>query len=109
MDSTYGLARQESGESIKYADRFAHTTPYGDKELIVALVLTGEAYDCGTSNLECHLTPHNDFESVKFDRVSGITKNTRVYMLYEIYPAYIVNTNVLKLVLFLLCILPSKK
>ena len=29
-------------ESTKYADRFAHTTPEGDKELMVVLVLTGE-------------------------------------------------------------------
>ena len=95
---TWGVALYFS-ESIKYADRFAHTTPDGDKELIVALVLTGEAYDCGTSqNRELRMppvkeTPHNDFESVKFDSVSGITKNTRVYMLYEAnraYPAYIV-------------------
>ena len=35
-------------------------------------------------------TSHNNLESLKFDSVSGITKDTRVYMLYKAYPAYIV-------------------
>ena len=42
---TWGVALYFA-ESTKYAGRFAHTNSEGDKELMVVLVLTGEAYDC---------------------------------------------------------------
>ena len=45
-------------DNANMLDRFAHTTAEGDKELIVVLVITGEAYDYGTKqikNSECHL------------------------------------------------------
>ena len=90
---TWGVALYFS-ESSKYADRFAHTTPEGDKELMIVLVLTGEAYDCGTKqNKELRMPPIKDrsqdnLENIKYDSISAISKDTRVYMLYEAYRAY---------------------
>jgi hypothetical protein len=86
-------------ESIKYTDRFAHTTPEGDKEMIIVYVLTGDAYDCGTrQNKEFRMPPvksrsQDNIQNVKYDSISAIKKDTRVYMLYETnraYPAYVV-------------------
>lgn len=30
-----------------YTDRFAHSTPTGEKEIIIGKALIGEAFDCG--------------------------------------------------------------
>lgn len=81
-----------------YADRFAHITATG-KEIIIAKALIGEAFDCGTErNKDLRVPPikqksMQNMVNVKYDCISGITKNTRVYMLYDnnrTYPAYIV-------------------
>ena len=95
---SWGVALYFS-ESTKYADRFAHTTPEGDKEIMVVFVLTGEAFDCGTKqNKELRMPPVKDrlqdnLQNIKYDSVSAISKDTRVHMLYETnraYPAYVV-------------------
>ena len=87
-------------ENIVYADKFAHITSEGNRELLIANVLVGEAYDFGTShNQELKMPPikqrsKKDLINIKYDSVSGITKDTRVYMIYEAhktYPAYVVN------------------
>ena len=44
---SWGIALYFS-ESVSYADRFAHITSEGDREILVASVLVGEAYDFGT-------------------------------------------------------------
>lgn len=46
-----------------------------------------------TKNSECKDPSQDNLENVKYDSISAITKDTRVYMLYEAnraYPAYIV-------------------
>ena len=90
-----GMALYFSAEA-KYSDR---STTEGDKQIMVVSVLTGEAYDYGTKrNKELRMPPvkdreHNDLENVKYNSISAITKDTRVYMVYETnraYPAYVV-------------------
>ena len=45
-------------ENSPYADRFAYITPEGDRELLIAYVLVGESYDCGTKqNKEMKMPP----------------------------------------------------
>ena len=74
-------------ESTKYADRFAHTTPEGDKEIMVVFVLTGEAFDCGTKqNKELRVPPVKDrlqdnLQNIKYDSVSAISRHQSVYAL----------------------------
>ena len=95
---SWGIALYFS-ENVCYADKFAHITSEGDREVLVASVLVGEAYDFGTEHKrELKMPPvrersKGNLESIKYDSVSAITKDTRVYMLYEMnkaYPAYIV-------------------
>ena len=87
-------------ENIMYADKFAHITSEGNRELLLANVLVGETYDFGTSRQQEMKMPPIKIESkqnllnVKYDSVFGITKDARVYMIYEAhkaYPAYVVN------------------
>lgn len=93
---SWGIALYFS-ESVCYADRFAHITSEGDREILVASVLVGEAYDFGTAHSRdlrmppVRETSKENLENIKYDSVSAITKDTRVYMLYEMnkaYPAY---------------------
>ena len=60
----------------------------------------GEAYDFGMSRQQeikmppIRIESKQDLLNVKYDSVSGITKDARVYMIYEAhkaYPAYVVN------------------
>ena len=87
-------------ENIMYADKFAHITSEGNREVLITNVLVGEAYDFGTlHNQELKMLPikqqsKQNLTNIKYDSVSGITKDTRVYMIYEAhktYPAYVVN------------------
>lgn len=81
-------------ESAKYSDKFAYYTPSGDKEIIVSQTLIGEAFDHGTlTNRVLKFPPirEDDLQTlrkVKYDSVSAICNNTRVYMLYDNYKAY---------------------
>lgn len=90
---SWGVALYFS-ESTHYADRFAYITPEGDRELLVASVLIGKAYDCGTAhNKELKMPPvreksRQNLEKIKYDSVSAITKDTRAYKLYEMHKAY---------------------
>lgn len=87
-------------ESVAYADKFAHIASDGNREVLIANVLIGEAYDFGTvySN-DLKMPPvkqesKQNLTNLKYDSVSGITKDARVYMIYEAhrtYPAYVVN------------------
>ena len=70
-----------------YADKFAHITSDGSREVLIAHVLVGEAYDFGTShNRELKMPPikqqsKQNITNIKYDSVSGITNDTRVYMI----------------------------
>lgn len=86
-------------DSALYVDKFAHSTPTGEKEIILAKALIGEAFDCGIEkNTGLRVPPikqksMQNMVNIKYDSIAGITKNTRVYMLYEnykTYPEYIV-------------------
>ena len=46
---SWGIALYFS-ESVCYADKFAHITSEGDREVLVASILVGEAYDFGTEH-----------------------------------------------------------
>ena len=94
---SWGIALYFS-ESVSYADRFAYITSEGDRETLVASVLIGEAYDFGTVHSKdlrmppVRETSKENLENIKYDSISAITKDTRVYMLYEMnkaYPVYI--------------------
>ena len=82
---------------MSYADRFAHITSERDREILVASVFV-EAYDFGTTqqrpqNATRQRNIKENLENIKYDSVSAITKDTRVYILYEMnkaYPVYIV-------------------
>ena len=86
-------------ESAVYADRFAHHPTPDKKEIIITKALIGESFDYGTErNRSLKMPPikqeaRQNMVNIKYDSVAGITKDTRVYMLYEnnkTYPLYIV-------------------
>lgn len=88
--------------TAQYADRFAHTVTANNlKEVIIAKVVLGDVYDCGTRRDDSLRFPpvkeahdlDSSLQNIRYDSVSGITKNTRVYMTYDnrkAYPAYII-------------------
>ena len=86
-------------DSALYSNQFVHTLPTGEKELLIVKAIIGDCYDYGTKkNTLLRYPPVKDrtlksLNNVRYDSVSGITKGTRVYMLYDngkVYPAYIV-------------------
>ena len=86
-------------ECALYTDKFAHHTATGEKEIVIAKALIGEAFDFGTERNRTLKAPPiktrsmQNMVNIKYDSIAGITKNSRVYMLYEnnrTYPAYIV-------------------
>ena len=48
-----------------YADRFAHITSKGEREILVASVLVGEAYDFGTvHSRDLRMTPVREMSKI---------------------------------------------
>ena len=86
-------------ESAEYAHKFAYQTT---TELIIAKALIGDTFDYGLErNTQLKVPPikQRDMQNmvhIKYDSVAGITKNTRVYMIYDnkTYPLYIVRYKV---------------
>ena len=86
-------------EKAVYSDFYAFHSE-GIKEMMVALVLTGDTYKCGPdSNLR--MPPEKPNQEVRngsklcqrYDSVCGITKKCTVYMTYcndNAYPAYVI-------------------
>ena len=86
-------------ECAQYSDTFAYQNTSNEKAVIIAKALVGESFDFGTlKKKELRLPPVREKSSqnmsdIKYDSVSGVTKNVRVYMLYHndrAYPSYIV-------------------
>ena len=102
----YDSVKVEAGvmlsESAEYAHKFAYQTTTGEKELIIAKALIGDTFDYGLErNTQLKVPPikQRDMQNmvhIKYDSVAGITKNTRVYMIYDnkTYPLYIVRYKV---------------
>ena len=61
---------------------------------MIAKALIGEAFDCGIEkNTDLRVSPikkksMQNMVNIKYDSIAGITKNTRVYMLYDNYKTY---------------------
>ena len=81
-------------ESAQYSDRFAYLTASDERVIIIAKALIGISYDFGTSKKkELRMPPvkensKQNVANIRYDSVSGITKNARVFMLYHNYRAY---------------------
>lgn len=81
-------------ESAQYSDRFAYLTASDERVIIIAKALIGISYDFGTSKKkELRMPPVKEnskqiVANIRYDSVSGITKNARVFMLYHNYRAY---------------------
>lgn len=86
--------------TAKYADRYAHVCMDGTKEIFFANVLLGEIYDYGKQRDESLRLPPIKLQQIsslvnsRYDSISGISKDTRIYMIYsnnKAYPTYIIN------------------
>ena len=69
-------------------------------EIFFANVLLGEIYDCGKQRDESLRLPPIKLQQTsslvnsRYDSISGISKDTRIYMIYsnnKAYPTYIIN------------------
>lgn len=81
-------------ESAQYSDRFAYCTTADVRAIIIAKALIGISFDFGTTKKkELRMPPireisEQNMSNIRYDSVSGITRNTRVFMLYHNYRAY---------------------
>lgn len=87
-------------ESAQYSDRFAYHTASNERVIIIAKALIGESFDFGIpKKKDLRMPPikessKQNMSNIRYDSVSGITKNARVFMLYHnyrAYPSYIVH------------------
>ena len=80
-------------ESAQYSNRYAHCSS-SYRELILANVLIGDAFDFGTEKKKelkfppIKLVSSRNLRNIKYDSVGAISRDTRVYMVYENYKAY---------------------
>jgi len=85
-------------EDAKYADRFAYRGTNGSKQLIIASVVLGRCFEYGKLCNPALRQPPMDIETKRrFNSVSGITKNSTVYSVYnsaQSCPRYIIKYKV---------------
>ena len=84
-------------ETASYANQFAHKLSSGESEILIVKALVGEACDCGNKrNQQLKYPPirHTKLNAVRYDSVSGVTKDTRVYIMFyennKVYPTHLV-------------------
>ena len=88
--------------NASYADRYAHQTRDGFKEIFLVYVLTGYSYECAP-NPKLRMPPQmpqehcvargTRFNQQRYDTVTGETGGSRVYMTFDndkSYPAYVI-------------------
>ena len=85
-----GISR--CGKISKKYGRFAYCTT-SDERAIIAKALIGVSFDFGTTKKELRMSPIKEISeqnmlNIRYDSVSGITRNTGVFMLYHNYRAY---------------------
>ena len=81
-----------------YSDMYAHKVAGGEKQIFLVLVLTGDSARCEKSR-ELTMPPlkdgtKSDIGKLRYDTVTGVTKDTRVYITYsneKAYPAYLIS------------------
>ena len=85
-----------------YSNAYACEKTNGNKELLLAKVLTGDSYTCRSDPTlrmppEKPTTSHSDsnvqLKQLRYDTVNGVTKDTQVFMTYsndKAYPAYLI-------------------
>ena len=102
--SSEGLWGQANyfAEKASYSDAYAFRSGNGARELLLAKVLTGDSYDCppdSSLRMPPEKPKHSSVSGVhlkqlRFDSVTGVTNNCRVYMTYsndKAYPAYLIS------------------
>jgi hypothetical protein len=102
-DGMWGRANYFATDA-RYSVKYAYQRDNGTKELLLARVLTGDSF---YSSPDKHLTMPPEkitppsskikLKQVRYDSVTGITNNCRVYMTYSnerAYPAYLVQFSV---------------
>ena len=86
----------------QYSDSYAYVKTDGNKELLLARVLTGDSYTSQSDQTlrmppEKPTTSHSDskvqLKQLRYDTVNGVTNDTKVFMTYsndKAYPAYLI-------------------
>ena len=88
-------------EMASYSDHYAFKSTDGTKEILIAKVLTGDSFE-SKSDSSLRMPPEKpssrktgnvQLKQLRYDSVTGITRNCRVYMTYtndKAYPAYLI-------------------
>ena len=90
----------------QYSDKYAHTTPEGNRQMFLAHVITGITCRCPPNNtlkapptkaeVSTPLSPISKdsmFEDERYDSVAGKTGVSDIFVIYEqgkVYPAYLI-------------------
>jgi len=92
----WGIGTYFAEKSV-YSNDYCHTTSNGKKQMFLAVVITGDFYDCKPDNsLKVppeRTTKKTNMAVERYDSVSGITNGSRVYIVYEnnkAYPLYLI-------------------
>jgi hypothetical protein len=86
--------------NASYSNDYAYTNSDGSRKMFMAVVLTGDSYQC-SSNQDLRLPPEKpaavggklQFAKVRYDTVTGTTRGSQVFMTYDndkAYPAYLI-------------------
>ena len=71
-------------EDARFADIYAHHTVNFDKQLLLASVILGDVFDFGTNTCSALQQPPMNIKTQRrCDSISGITKDSRVYGVFD--------------------------
>merc|ERR1712137_154399 len=92
------------GPAVYFAEDFKYTTAYSFKcspnsqQIIIASVLLGACFDYGTlNNPSLRQPPYNIHTKTRYNSISGITRQSRVYGIFnssQSYPRYLVEYSI---------------
>ncbi len=93
-------------ESAKYSDGYAHALEDGHKQMFLVQVVTGIPCELSTLDQSLKAPPKKEdhdslftllyapkFEGERYDSVTGLSINSKIYVIYElgrVYPAYLI-------------------
>ena len=75
-------------ENASYADKYAHITPSGDRQLLIANVAI-QVFQTALSNCHLHVITRNCeanglfFSELWYDSVTAVSKGSQLYMIYD--------------------------
>ena len=90
----WGIGTYFAQNAAYSCSSYAFKLPNGQRQVFLAHVLTGEAYDCPSDESLRRPPKKNEGSSgLRYNSISGVTGGTKVYIVYEnrvAYPTYLI-------------------